>query len=794
MAAEERAVRKFVYGHSVPNQDPVWVPDSSVHVCAECRSKFAFSRRKHHCRGCGRVVCFHCGRHKQKFRNTQKSGERICVSCHYHLISKISGVEPAYHFDFLDNAFRDMQRIRGVQSDFQAARDILLQQMRISENPLCTVQVQYGSETKTINLNQLDSTASSEWLRSICWFIVLPPSYGSKNRLSWTKRLFCITSNSDIIITSHLTEDVPIKAYLTPSSEDNPQQKLSISLMININQIKFYETVPIALGNGITCPALQIEYTDEKENKDTILQFIPFPTSKMSASSDLESVEINEFDENFSAFPSNFSHSSMYEEFEETNKTEMNEIKCPRWYSCLSTEHKELLQTLIETSDPENKTEIVDNIMEESGVEREECENLIEWWFQNKIENLPCISDDDDEENFEKNVYKKNDDNNDGHDKEEERGINFKNENKKRNPTTKIIIPPPVLDELSLTETLDYEIESSNDLLSTNSVTRGRSGGYVPVFIAKHSQNKEDEPRLEQHRRPPPSPSTTPPNLTPQVSSTLLLNEEHLNLNSKTHQSGERIFCDTDLDLLALASGFECDFLRDVLDAHRHQAVQKSLAQRRKCLEITLAMNTTVDWDITDHAEQLQKVWEYFLPDHPFEGRKSKLWGEIGFQGMDPTTDFRGMGAHALSCLVYLAENELEWCRYLMQKDMDENYYYPMAATWINIAYMIAKLLNVKDADALMEDEQSDLFNLFGNEPENSEPFNQLFTLLVQRWDAVWVATKSSYMDTPNVLKAFRTRLLYFLSKKPHSFTIFYHWISVDNYVEEYKTWLHDMH
>ena len=63
----------------------------------------------------------------------------------------------------------------------------------------------------------------------------------------------------------------------------------------------------------------------------------------------------------------------------------MNEIECPRWYSCLSTEHKELLQKLIETSDPENKTELVNNIMKESGVEEDECENLIEWWFVTRV-------------------------------------------------------------------------------------------------------------------------------------------------------------------------------------------------------------------------------------------------------------------------------------------------------------------------------------------------------------------------------------------------------------------------
>ena len=32
------------------------------------------------------------------------------------------------------------------------------------------------------------------------------------------------------------------------------------------------------------------------------------------------------------------------------------------------------------------------------------------------------------------------------------------------------------------------------------------------------------------------------------------------------------------------------------------------------------------------------------MPDTPLKERISKQWGDIGFQGKDPKTDFRGMG------------------------------------------------------------------------------------------------------------------------------------------------------
>lgn len=36
---------------------PVWVPDSQAPNCMKCEARFTFTKRRHHCRACGKVSC-----------------------------------------------------------------------------------------------------------------------------------------------------------------------------------------------------------------------------------------------------------------------------------------------------------------------------------------------------------------------------------------------------------------------------------------------------------------------------------------------------------------------------------------------------------------------------------------------------------------------------------------------------------------------------------------------------------------------------------------------------------------
>ncbi|CAM4732570.1 unnamed protein product [Leuciscus chuanchicus] len=67
---------------------PQWVPDSQAPACMKCGSKFSFTKRRHHCRACGKVFCVVCC--DLRFKLTHLGGKegRVCVTCHSTLINR----------------------------------------------------------------------------------------------------------------------------------------------------------------------------------------------------------------------------------------------------------------------------------------------------------------------------------------------------------------------------------------------------------------------------------------------------------------------------------------------------------------------------------------------------------------------------------------------------------------------------------------------------------------------------------------------------------------------------------
>ncbi|XP_075877916.1 zinc finger FYVE domain-containing protein 9 isoform X2 [Nelusetta ayraudi] len=74
---------------------PVWVPDSQAPVCMRCDVKFTFTKRRHHCRACGKVFCATCCSLKCKLVHMDRKEARVCVTCHSALTTAQSCETPA---------------------------------------------------------------------------------------------------------------------------------------------------------------------------------------------------------------------------------------------------------------------------------------------------------------------------------------------------------------------------------------------------------------------------------------------------------------------------------------------------------------------------------------------------------------------------------------------------------------------------------------------------------------------------------------------------------------------------
>lgn len=62
------------------SRQPAWVPDSEAPNCMNCYQRFTFTKRRHHCRACGKVYCAGCCNRKCKLKYLEKEA-RVCVVC-----------------------------------------------------------------------------------------------------------------------------------------------------------------------------------------------------------------------------------------------------------------------------------------------------------------------------------------------------------------------------------------------------------------------------------------------------------------------------------------------------------------------------------------------------------------------------------------------------------------------------------------------------------------------------------------------------------------------------------------
>ncbi|XP_069792631.1 zinc finger FYVE domain-containing protein 16 isoform X2 [Narcine bancroftii] len=89
---EEAAEQLIKEAALLGQNQPQWIPDSEAPTCSRCHARFTFTKRRHHCRACGKVFCAACCNQKCKLQYLENKEARVCVVC-YNTIQKAQAVK-----------------------------------------------------------------------------------------------------------------------------------------------------------------------------------------------------------------------------------------------------------------------------------------------------------------------------------------------------------------------------------------------------------------------------------------------------------------------------------------------------------------------------------------------------------------------------------------------------------------------------------------------------------------------------------------------------------------------------
>ncbi|XP_037846065.2 FYVE, RhoGEF and PH domain-containing protein 4 isoform X3 [Chlorocebus sabaeus] len=91
--AKDNDIHSEVSTAELGKRAPRWIRDNEVTMCMKCKEPFnALTRRRHHCRACGYVVCWKCSDYKAQLEYDGGKLSKVCKDC-YQIISGFTDSE-----------------------------------------------------------------------------------------------------------------------------------------------------------------------------------------------------------------------------------------------------------------------------------------------------------------------------------------------------------------------------------------------------------------------------------------------------------------------------------------------------------------------------------------------------------------------------------------------------------------------------------------------------------------------------------------------------------------------------
>ncbi|XP_005095322.1 ELMO domain-containing protein 2 isoform X2 [Aplysia californica] len=210
-------------------------------------------------------------------------------------------------------------------------------------------------------------------------------------------------------------------------------------------------------------------------------------------------------------------------------------------------------------------------------------------------------------------------------------------------------------------------------------------------------------------------------------------------LNYSSSVDVRRCATDSDYDISESVSNLMK--LKDVVPEVHTQfepTLKDSLLRIRaynKILKEAEALRTTkYDAENKAHEKQLTELWSLYKSDVPLPQRVGPHWQELGFQGHDPKTDFRGMGMLGLQQLTFFAVNYPESAVRVFSQSHHPQYGFSFAIVAINITGMGFELLRKRKL-------RPHFYSSEKAEPDLTD-FHHVYCYLLHDFTQFWLSEK----------------------------------------------------
>ncbi|XP_022726560.1 ELMO domain-containing protein A-like isoform X2 [Durio zibethinus] len=179
--------------------------------------------------------------------------------------------------------------------------------------------------------------------------------------------------------------------------------------------------------------------------------------------------------------------------------------------------------------------------------------------------------------------------------------------------------------------------------------------------------------------------------------------------------------------------------------------------QEQRLKKLQERIHIPFDETSPDHQEALRALWHIAFPNVALKGLISEQWKEMGWQGPNPSTDFRGCGFIALENLLFFGRTYPASFHRLLFKQggTRATWEYPFAVAGINVSFMLIQMLDLYSA----KPKNLPGFNFLKLLGEDEEAFDVLYCIAFEMMEAQWLAMHASYMKFNEVLQATRTQL-----------------------------------